>query len=162
MLVLLHQRDSEFDRARPILAELHSRYPRNFILEMEQATLELRAARPAEALAIYRRILAKASSARDGYQLILRPNLYYGCGLAASASGRYDEAAAFFRASLSHPSASPDTAGPAQLELGKALDLLGRRTEARSAYAQAASSPDLNGSRDLAQRYLRAPFSPRR
>lgn len=156
MLVLLYQRDAQFDLARPILAGLHARYPRNFIVEMEQASLEMRAARPADALAIYRRILAKAAAARDGYERILRPGLYYNTGLAARASGSLEEAAAFFRASLSHPTA---TAGLSQLELGKTLDLLGRRDEAKAAYAQAAASPDVSGSRDQAQRYLRAPFN---
>lgn len=158
MLVLLYERDEQFTLARPILADLHARYPSNFIVELEQARLEMRADRPAEALAIYRRILAKASASRDGYERVLRPGLYYGLGLAARASGRLEESAAFFHASLDHPASNAASAALSQLELGKTLDLIGRRDEARAAYTQAAAAPDVNGSRAQAQRYLRAPF----
>lgn len=159
MLVLLHQRDSEYDRARPILADLHARYPRNFIVELEQASLELRASRPADALAIYRRILAKASAARDGYQRVLRPGLYHGLGLAARGCGRLDESAAAFRAALAHPSSTSATSALSWLELGKTLDLLNRRDDAKTAYTHVLKAPDIDGSRAQAQRYLRGPFT---
>jgi tetratricopeptide (TPR) repeat protein len=162
MLVLLEERDGQYDRAGATLRELHARYPRNFIVELEMAGLEMRRRRYPEAHAIYRRVLAKAVSNRDGYGRIDRPGLYNRLGIAARERGLVEEAAAHFRAALAHPAQSEATVPVSLLEMGKTLDVLGRRSEARTFYRQAAAAADVNGSRSEAQRFLRSPYASRR
>ncbi len=162
MLVLLNERDGQLDKARGFLLELHQRYPRNYIVELELAGVEMRLHRFEQARFICRRILAKAAGQRDGYQRLGRPGLYIKLGICARQTGRAGEASAYLLAALDHPARSDSSVTVALVELGKAFDLLGRRSEAVSCYRRAARSPDVSGSRNEALRLMRSPFSAER
>ena len=130
------------DRALALLDELHARYPHNplFLLNIAQVHDVYRSDRPA-ALAAYRRL---ADGARTGQ--LREPELAETWGRLGTAA-QLDALAETDRALdelrivvAARPRAPYGAIAQAQLDMGRALDRLGLRTEARAAYAAAQTS----------------------
>lgn len=135
-LVLVYNRERQYDAALQVLETLEREYPRNRLIILEKGSTTLRAGRYADADRILSEGLARLS--RDtrrripGEEALWR----YKRGTARLGAGRRDEAVADLRAALEARPAEW-VAGRTRVELGKAADLAGNRDAARGEYSQA-------------------------
>ncbi len=137
-LVLLYNRESRYDEAQLVLAELQRSYPRNRILWLEAGATALRAGRAADA----ERHFATGRRMLDGDA---RPRMFgeealwlHKHGAALLALGRRDEAGPLLERALALP-ARRWVRGRTHAELGKLADLRGDRASARRHFEEAVS-----------------------
>ena len=134
-LVLLYNRECEYDDAQRALSDLRRRFPRNRLLWLESAATWLRdeQAAPAErAIEDGFALLAQDDRTRmEGEQAVW----HLVRGAARVARGRVTEALPDLAAAEAGPAAAW-VKGQAHIELGKIADLEGDRRRARAAYDQ--------------------------
>ncbi len=159
MLVLLHTLDKQFDAAYAQLETLHAQYPKNYLLQLEMGATEARRGRPVEAEAIYQDILRQVEEKRNGFERLDHAIVFNQLGALARDAHRLDVAERWLRRSIGEAGATPRTRTFARLELGKTLDLLGRRSEAMELYRTVHAADDFAGSRREAARLLKKPFT---
>jgi hypothetical protein len=157
-LALLHARDKEYDLAAAKLSELHQKYPANYLVHLEMGGLALARRRPEDALVIYTQILEKQTSGQDGYGRLERAVVLNRLGVAARTKGDLPASEQWFRKALDDPKRSERSQAVAYLELGKTLDLMGRRDDAVASYRLAAQAVDVAGSRRDAQALIERPY----
>jgi tetratricopeptide (TPR) repeat protein len=135
-LVLVHNRERQYDAALRVLDTLARDYPRNRLILLEKGSTTLRAGRFAEADRILSEGLERL--ARDTRRRIPGEEAlwHYKRGAARLGGGRRDDAIGDLRAALA---ASPPEwiAGRTRVELGKAADLAGNTESAQGEYQQA-------------------------
>ena len=133
-LTLLYNREREYGGAQRVLGDLKRRFPRNRLVWLESTATWLRAERPIQA----ERAVAEgfAKLARDGRVRMAGEQAVWRLVRGASrvARGRLAEAAPDLAAAAESEAAW--VRGRARVELGKAADLAGDRTRARTAYDQ--------------------------
>lgn len=136
-LILVYNRERQFESALQVLERLEREYPRNRLITLEKGATMLRAGRHAEADRILSDGLARL--ARDARRRIPGEEALwrYKRGAARLGAGRREEAVADLRASLEAAPADW-VAGRARVELGKAAELTGNGDSARTEYQQAA------------------------
>jgi len=156
ILVLIHTREHDYQRAYDDLAGLLAKYPRNYLLQLDMAGMAMLMRQPDRAIGIYRDTLRKCATLAPNYQKLERASLYNRLGVAFRARNELPESADWFRRALTDPAVSAHSAAVAHLELGKTLGLMGRRDDAIAEYRMAAAAPDFAGSRQEAQELLRA------
>ncbi|MBZ5593959.1 MAG: tetratricopeptide repeat protein [Acidobacteriia bacterium] len=154
ILVLIHTREHDYQRAYSYLAELLKKYPRNYLLQLDMAGMALLMKNPDQAISTYQDILRKHEALQPNYQKLERAALYNRLGVAFRARNDLSASSDWFRRALAQPTISVNAATLAHLELGKTLDLMGRRADAIAQYRIAAAAPDFAGSRQEAQRLL--------
>ena len=157
-LVLIYTREREFQRAYDLLAGLHKRFPQNYLLQLDMGGIALEMGKAQLAIDTYEDALRKREARSGKYAEIDLALLYNRIGVAYR--GRKDLAAAaqWFQKALASGPANAGTSTVARLELGKTLDLLGRRKEALTYYNQVAAAPDYAGSQSEARGLLMYPF----
>jgi len=136
-LVLIYNRERRYDAALRILAGLREQYPLNRLLWLETGATQLRAGRVREGLASLE--TGVATFERDG-----RPKAYgegalwyFKRGSARVAAGQAAPARSDLDRALALE-ARGWVRGRTQVELGKLLDLAGKRAEAKAAYTRGA------------------------
>jgi tetratricopeptide (TPR) repeat protein len=139
------------DEAIDILADLHARYPHNpiFLLNTAQAHEVYRSDRAA-ALAAYRSLIsgARSGSLREPQLAEMWGRL--GAAAQYTALAEPDRAAEEARAVIATGPAEPyGSVAQAQLELGRALDQVGRRDDAVAAYRAAMAAAPAGDPRDV-------------
>ncbi len=158
VLTLIHTREKNYQKAFDLLAELLRKYPQNYLVHLDMGGMRLLMKQPGEAVKIYQEI-ARQQEARAGkYGELERATVYNRLGVALREKGDLDEAAQWFEKAMAGPAVSARSATVARLELGKTLDLMGRREEARERYRLVAQAEDIAGSRQEAQELLRRPY----
>jgi tetratricopeptide (TPR) repeat protein len=135
-LILVYNRERQYDAALQVLGTLEREYPRNRLIILEKGSTTLRAGRYADADRILSEGLARL--ARDTRRRIPGEEAlwHYKRGAARLGAGRREEAVADLRAALAAKPAEW-VAGRTRVELGKAADLAGDRNSARGEYEQA-------------------------
>ena len=157
VLVLIHIREKNHQAAFDHLKALLEKYPQNYLVHLDMGGLALLRNQPAEAVEIYRAVLRKQEAGDGKYRELERAAVFNRLGVAFRAQGEPAEAAGWFRKALAEANASARTSTVARLELGKTLDLLGRRDEARQYYQVVVAAEDVAGSRREAEELLRRP-----
>jgi tetratricopeptide (TPR) repeat protein len=135
-LVLIYNREKQYDKAVAVLRSLQTAYPRNRLLWLEAGSTLLRAGRAADADAMLTTGLerfSKDSRQRMGGEEGL---WFFKRGAARVLLKRRPEAEADLTRALSAP-ARPWVKAMAHLELGKLADLAGDRTKALAEYDRA-------------------------
>lgn len=135
-LVLIYNREKQYDKAFGVLKNLQATYPRNRLLWLEAGSTLLRAGRPADAETMLNAGLdrfTKDSRQRMGGEEGL---WFFKRGAARVLLKRKPEAEADLARALSAP-ARPWVKAQAHLELGKVHDLNGDRTRAVAEYDRA-------------------------
>lgn len=135
-LILVYNRERQYDAALRVLETLEREYPRNRLIILEKASTMLRGQRYADADRVLSDGLATFAGDRrrriPGEEALWR----YKRGSARLGAGRRDEASKDLRAALE--SAPADwVAGRSRVELGKAAEQGGDRSGARGEYQQA-------------------------
>jgi tetratricopeptide (TPR) repeat protein len=159
-LVLIYNREKQYDKAMEVLRALQASYPRNRLLWLEAGATQLRAGRAGDADATLTAGLerfAKDSRQRMGGE---EGVWYFKRGSARVLLKRRAEAEADLTRALNAP-ARPWVKAQAHLELGKCADLAGDRTKAVAEYDRAIqlgnSAADVE-TVDLATRFKNAAY----
>ena len=151
VLCLLYTRDKQHDKVLQKLAELLERYPENYFAHLEMGGVAMRLNRMGRAIEIYQEILARIEAGQHRYGRLERAVVYNRLGAAQREQGSLEAAADWFRKVLDTGTASPRSQAVARLELGKTLDLMGRRQEALQEYRAVTLAEDFAGSRHEAE-----------
>jgi tetratricopeptide (TPR) repeat protein len=158
ILILIDTREKNYQAAFDHLAELKGKYPRNYLVPLDMGGMALLMKQPGKAVSIYREMLDALDRRPSRYTGLEKPLLYNRMGFALRQEGELAAAAGWFDKSLEESDPAARTATVARLELGKTLDLLGRRGEALNLYQAVLQAGDFAGSRTEAQQLLRRPF----
>lgn len=151
MLLAVYQREGKPQESLPLLEKLSAKYPRNYLVRLEMASMLNRLGRAGEACAIFESLLQdKSANAED----LIR----YQYGEALAVNREYQRAAEQFAAVTKTAGADPNLVTWAFLRAGQALDLGGRRNEAIERYRQVLARPNVYDSREQASRGLKKPF----
>jgi tetratricopeptide (TPR) repeat protein len=152
LLSILYTRERKYDLALDKLARLGSRYPDNYLVQLEMAALHLIAGKPNAAARIYRDLLARNSPQLERAIVLSR------LGVASRMAGQFAESERWLRDAVAGPASSSPSSSIARLELGKTLDLQGRRANAVEQYRMVLGSSDILGVWQDAGRWLRKPY----
>jgi tetratricopeptide (TPR) repeat protein len=154
ILTLVHTRERNYQKAFDYLNELLRKYPRNYLVHLDMGGMALLMRRPEAAVEIYQDILRR-------HERVERASVYNRLGVAFRQKKDLEAAVEWFSKALQETGASGRSQTIARLELGKTLDLLGRREEARERYREVAGAEDVAGSRAEAQELQRRPYAGR-
>jgi tetratricopeptide (TPR) repeat protein len=155
ILVLLYTRERNYAKAREHLAALGSRYPANYLVQLDLAGLSLRMNRLDDALTIYRQLLERIQERKSR----LDPAVVYNrMGSLYRVRKDLAAAASWFERTLGHETAPVRLKTVARLELAKTLDLMGRRAQAIQLYEAVRASEDVAGTRREAARWMESPY----
>lgn len=135
-LILLYNREAQYDRALGVIEELQARYPRNRLLWLEAGNTALRAGRPLYAKTALEeglnRLIGDARPRAAGEEARWR----YGLGAALVALRETDKAEQELRLAVDEATREW-VRGRAHAELGKLADLAGNRPAAMERYRTA-------------------------
>ena len=67
ILIVVYNREKQYERSLELIEDLHSRYPRNYLLEVTQAAVYQRMENWDRAIEVYETILGKIATGTDGY-----------------------------------------------------------------------------------------------
>jgi len=152
VLTLIHTRERNYQKAFDYLNELLRRYPRNYLVHLDMGGMALLMRQPDAAIQIYLDIL------RRNYATVEVAYVHNRLGVALRDKRDFDASTGWFHKALDDPAASARSRTIARLELGKTLDLAGRRPQAREQYQAVVQADDVAGSRQEAQGLLRRPY----
>jgi tetratricopeptide (TPR) repeat protein len=158
LLILIHTRQKEYQKAYDYLAELQQKYPQNYLVRLDMGGMELLMNRPERAIAIYGEILRRRNTGERNYAGLELAFLYNRLGVAFRQARDLDGAAGWFRKALDENGRSSRSTTVAQLELGKTFDLMDRRADALKQYGAVIAEEDVAGSRLEAQSFLKRPY----
>ncbi len=154
ILVLIYTRERNYGKAFDYLAALLKKYPQNYLVHLDMGGIALLMKRPEVAIEIYQDILRKHETRERKYAELERAAIYNRLGVALREKGDLPTSRNWFAKGLGEPRLSERSATVAHLELGKTLDLMGRRDEARQQYQRVVAAADVAGSRREAERLL--------
>ena len=143
VLALFLRREGRFDESRSVIRGLTSRFPRNYLLALEDAHLLRASGHPAEAAAGYRAVFQAGQEGKFGrlhYEIAA-----YGLGELLRSQKDYTGAAAAFEMVGTAANPDPETSQKANLAAGEMYDVAGKRDLATRKYqavvAENAGSP---------------------
>ncbi|MBM3783231.1 MAG: tetratricopeptide repeat protein [Acidobacteria bacterium] len=158
MLALVYTREKKFDKAREHLAALHRRFPKNYLVHLDMGSVALQLRRASEAIEIFEDVLRRIDQKSNGYERLDRATVLNHLGVAERGAGHPDRAITHHRRGLEEKSATPLSRAVAHLEIGRALDLQGKRTEALAEYQQVESIPGMPGAAQQARSHIQKPY----
>lgn len=137
---------------------LHQKYPRSYILHLNQAQILERMGRRDQAATVYREILTLAESGRPNYQKLPLPAFRYPMGKRFLRLQRLEWALEQFQKAAAHPQTPEREKALSHLASGQLLDQAGKRKEALEHYQEVLRLPDVEDSHARARQYLKEPF----
>jgi tetratricopeptide (TPR) repeat protein len=159
--MVLFVRENRLTEALENARFLHRRYPRNFLLHLNQAQILEKMARPVEAARVYAEILERIEASAPNYQKIPMPGFRLEVGRKLLGLGQLQQALTQCLAIIADGRASEAHRALAHLCAGQALDRLQRRAEAVAHYGTVLRLENHQNSRSRAREYLKRPFQGR-
>ncbi|MFB3904639.1 MAG: tetratricopeptide repeat protein [Acidobacteriota bacterium] len=156
--MVLFVREKRFADALANVSRLRARYPKNFILHLNQAQILEKMDKKDEAAAAYREVLHLAEIKRANYQRIPLSTFRVTAARKLLRLGDLASALTQFQRALEDPATPPKDKGTAHLGAGQALDRLGRRDEAVRQYRAVLKLPNLDESHSRAREFLSHPY----
>ena len=156
VLVYIYSREKEYEKALPILEDLHSQYPRNFLLETSKASVYEGLESWEDAAETYETVLAKVVTGEDGYDGMDPEPLVFKIGEVNIRRSELDLALETFSTLLD--SDNVDVKGRAHLWVGKVYDAMQERDRAIEEYDVVLSLDCAENLRDDARDFKRRPF----
>lgn len=159
VLVVVYNREKEYDKSLSILRDLHAQYPRNFLMELGIAAVYQRLEDWDNAIRTYRSVLSKVRAARNGYDRVDPEPVMFKVAEAYMHAGRYEDGRAAFLALAEIDDLDEELESRTRLWLGKIFDSQGRRAEALEHYNRVLELEAPEDIEDEAERYRRRPYS---
>lgn len=158
VLIVVYGREQQYDKALKLIDQLHARYPRNFMLDMSRASLYGKMKRWDLAAQVYRDMVSKAVTHKDGYDRVRVEKIYYELAGSEFQAQKFDEAAKAYTVVTNSADATPNEKATAHLWIGRMSDTAHNRTEALKHYkAILALNADASIKAD-AERHIKKPF----
>ena len=158
ILTVVYTRERQYDRALQTFEAIHTKYPRNFLMELGEASVYGRMQRWDDARRVYENILDKIQAKRDGYDRLRPARVIYSLGTNDIAGQQFERAIDAFSRVISLNDASADEKGRAYLWLGKLFDSKKDRAKALQQYDALLALDCAADLKAEAQRYKRRPF----
>lgn len=127
VLVLIDAREKNYDAAFQTLSQLHERYPENYLMQIDRATLARRMNRPELATGILSALLETVWDNPEMQPALERAEILIQLGLAFRDSGDLRAAENWFRIALNEPDLSSRLQEIAGTELARTLTIQKRR-----------------------------------
>jgi tetratricopeptide (TPR) repeat protein len=134
VLSVVYSREKRYDDALRIMEDLHSKYPRNFLFEMAEASTYGKLKRYDDSNRTYHHVLQNIQTKKDGYEKIRIEKVYYLLGIDDIHSEHFDTAVEDFSRVTSSKYATPDEKAVAHMWTGKIFDSMKDRTRALQQY----------------------------
>ena len=163
VLVVVYNREKEYDKALGVLNDLHSLYPRNFLLELAKGSVYERKDDWGRASAVYRSVLAKVQTGQDDYDRLEVDSVLFKIG-EINVHGfeteglSLDEAVDAFEKVVISDEAGDDLKGRSHLWMGKIFDSRNQRGEALEQYNAVLVLDCADDLKREARDYQRRPF----
>jgi len=158
VLVVVYNREKEYPKALSFLEDLHSLYPRNFLLELAKASVFERMEEWGRAIEIYESVVAKVVTGENDYDRLETDSVHFKIGEASVHSSQNDRALEAFGAVVEGETAGASLKARSFLWMGKIYD---SRQDRAAAIAQYNAILLLDCSDDLkrdARNYRKNPF----
>ncbi len=159
-MCLFLRHDGRYNEAITVAHELSTEYPHDYLFRLEEANLMKDAGKGMAAVNEYKRVIADGK--REGYFVDPRLQLAY-FGEAEGLRGQNlfaDAAQAYIDAEL-QPTCSDWMKRRAEVNAGEMLDITGQRARAVAQYQLAAYGGEDPQQNQLAQNYLKSPYTGR-
>ena len=134
VLSVIYSRERRYDDALRVMMELHSRYPRNFLFEMAEASTYGKMGRYDDANRTYHHVLTNIQAKKDGYERVRIERVYFLLGEDDVHGDRFDVALEDFSRVTTGKNATPDEKARAHMWIGKIFDSKKDRTHALQQY----------------------------
>ena len=158
VLTVVYNREKQYDRSLALLEELHSRYPRNFMFELEKASVYQRMEEWAAAVSVYENVVAKVRTGTDGYDRLEAGPVLFRMAETHIHGMDNDSALEVFDEILSSPDSTETLQARSRLWMGKIHDSRGERMRALDQYGLVLTLEAPEEIHDEARRYTRRPF----
>jgi tetratricopeptide (TPR) repeat protein len=158
ILSVIYSREKRYNDALRMMSDLHSKYPRNFLFEMAEASTYGKLKRYGDADRTYHHVIMNIQTKKDGYERIRIEKVYYLLGNDDIHSEQFDKAIDDFSQVTSGKNATPDEKAGSHMWLGKIFDSKKDRPHAIAQYEAILTlncSPDLKAD---AEKYRRRPW----
>ena len=155
LLMVLNVREKRHDKALSIARTLHRKYPRSFLLHLNQAQLLERMGRAAEAFQEYRIIIERAEAASPNYSRIPLSIFRYRMGGKFLDLGYPDSGLEQLRKAASDRRVPAREKALSHLRAAQTLHSLGRSKEAIDHYKEVLRLPNVENSHSQARSYLK-------
>ncbi len=163
VLVVIYNREKEYDKALEVLHDLHTSYPRNFLLELGKGAIYERKEEWGRASEVYRSVLAKVQTGQDDYDRLEIDSVLFKIG-EINVHGfeteglSLDEAVVAFEKVAISDEAGDDLKGRSYLWMGKIFDSRNQRSEALERYNAVLALDCAEDIKREARDYRRRPF----
>jgi hypothetical protein len=157
VLIAIYNREGQPERSLELLTYLATRYPRNYLLRIEQGTMLYRLGRAAEGDRVFADLAKDQAVAETAADLI-----NYNWGLALVDKGDYAAAIDRFNDVKKWPRSDAGLISLSHLSAGKSLDAMGKRTDAIAEYQAVLKRANVFDSHKQASDYVKKPFAPSR
>jgi len=157
-LVVIYNREKQYNDSLALLSELHARYPRNYLLELSKASVYSRLHDFNNAVSTYSAVLKKIESGENGYEHVQAPKILLLLAKTHLNNSAVAEAIMTYEGVTLDGRATDQDRANARLWLGKIYDITKERTKALVQYD---AIPSLNCSpriKQEAQKYKKKPF----
>ena len=134
VLVVVYNREKEYEKALAYLEDLHSTYPRNFLLELAKASVYERMEEWSRSIEVYRTVVRKVVTGEDDYDRLEAESVQFKIGEASVHSSQNDQALAAFLEVVGSESSSDDLKALSFLWMGKIYDSRQERGDAIAQY----------------------------
>ena len=158
-LCALYRRENQAARAVPLVQDLISRFPRNYLLHLELSQMYSMAGDGAKGLAAAEEIGKLKDAHAPGYDRVPWERIYFQEGTIQFWYRDYDRALENLKKVVASPSeVDLNTGASAWLRIGQIYDLTRRRPEALAAYKKSIDFAPLADAANESRRYLSAPY----
>jgi tetratricopeptide (TPR) repeat protein len=152
LLVAIYRNEKRGEDALAVLEQLNAKYPRNYLLRLEKASMLLALKRQAEAFAIFESLI-KDPPAATALDLI-----HYQYAEALARSRDYKRAAEQYIAVQKAQGCEANLVTVSLLQAAQMYDLAGDRNEAIAQYKEVINRPNVYDTRQQAERGLNKPY----
>jgi hypothetical protein len=159
LLVVMYNREKQYQDSLAILSDLHARYPRNYLLELSKAALHSRLQQWDQSITTYTAVLNKAEAGNEGYKKLEAPKILLLLAKAYLDKSAVPEAMGIYNQIISDARSSDTDRANAHLWLGRLYDLMKDRPRALVHYDAILSSNCKPGIKEEAQKYKKTPFA---
>jgi tetratricopeptide (TPR) repeat protein len=158
LLAVVYGREWQFEKARKILDELHTKFPRNFMFDMTKASLFGKEKKWDMAAQTYAQMIDKVRVRKDGYDRMRIEKLYSELANSQLQAQKFTEAGATYDLVVKGATATPNEKANAHLWMGRMLDTSKKREEALAHYKAVLALDCESGLKANARSLMKTPF----
>jgi tetratricopeptide (TPR) repeat protein len=158
LLVVVYSREKQFDKALKVIADMHAKYPRNFMLDMSRGSVYGKMNRWDLAQNTYRQMSEKVTAKKDGYDRMRLERVYYELANSEFQAKEFEAATKTFALVAAGPKATQNEKASAHLWMGRMSDTRNDRTTALQHYNAILELEADSSFKSDARRHIRKPF----